>query len=183
MAPSTTDDATPRYEVTVEPTAKAPALTVTPKQVALAGIALAVAAFHPYGFGASVVLPALFVWLGFRIGVPRPQPRGYTVRFFDDVLEIAGDGYVGRTEWEHVTEVKETDAGVVIEMPGGRRIEIPKAELPADRRVLLDALPAHVRFEVVPPAAPPRQSSAKTVALWGVLMVVLYAIYQLVGES
>lgn len=183
MAPSGTDDATPRYEVTVEPTAKAPALTVTPKQIALAALALVLGALYPYGFGAPVVLPALFVWLGFRIGIKRPPPRGYTVRFFDDALEISGDGYVGRTDWEHVTDVKESEAGVGIEMPGGRRIDIPKAMLPEDRRVLIDALPAHVRFEVVPPAAPPKQSRAKTLALWAVLVTVVYAIYQVLQGS
>ena len=183
MGPSSTDDATPRYEVTVEPAAQAPALTITPKQLGLAALALVLAVLYPYGFGAPIVLPALFVWLGFRIGIKRPQPRGYTVRFFDDVLEISGDGYVGRTEWEHVTDVKESEAGVGIEMPGGRRIDIPKAMLPADRRVLIDALPAHVRFEVVKPAPRPEPSRIKTVGLWLVLIAIVYAIYQVLQGS
>jgi len=105
------------------------------------------------------------------------------VRLFDDVLEVAGDGYVARTDWEHVTDVKESEAGVAIQIRNGPRVDIPKAMLPEDRRLLIDALPPHVRFEVVPPAAPAKHGSAKTIALWAVLVTVLYAIYQVLRES
>lgn len=172
-------DAAPRFEVRVEPPAP-PTRGAIVKRLLLGLSVLVVAVRWPYVVGASILLPALFAWLGFRVSVARRHAM--TVRFLDDALETEIDDVVGRTPWEHVTDVKETADAAVIALPFGRSVVIPKAQLPADRRVFIDAMPAHVRFEVVQAAPAAKNQKWKTLGLWVALMVVLYWVYQVMGQ-
>jgi hypothetical protein len=132
-----------------------------------------------------IVVPALFAWLGYRAMRAQARPDRYTIRFFSDVLETIGEGYVARVSWEHVVEVKETAAGAAIVLLNERQVLIPRAQLPADHRTLIDAMPPHVRFEAIqslPPITDPKNQSFKTVALWVVLMLAMYLAYLALGE-
>ncbi len=171
-------DPAPRYEVLLDvPTESA--LGAARRLLVPAIVGLALAASMPYQVGVAVALPLLFAMIGVRVGTLRP--RATTVRFFEDVLEIASTDVVHRMGWEHFTGVKETSQGVVIALPGGREIAIPLAQLPADRRVLIDALPAHVRFEVVA-AAPPKHNARRTVGLWLALIALFTIAYYLMRQ-
>jgi uncharacterized membrane protein len=176
---SPTDETAPRFEAQVDTQPATPQRTITSQRVAFVLVALALSARFPYSVGAALVLPGLFAWLGLRAVARRATQQPYTVRFFEDALEVRGDDYVARTGWEHIRGAKESEVGVVIAMPAGRQVVIPRAQLPEDRRLLIDAMPAHVRFEVIPSPVRTKTDSYKTLALWAALMVLLAAIWWL----
>jgi hypothetical protein len=169
----------PRLTVTVDPRTT-PAPKVHRGQALLYGaVAVWMLVTSPVSMGLFTLLPLAFAYLGYR-AVRRPREAPYTVRVFDEVMEIEEPFCVARTALQHIHKVVENTTHLLVQMPGGD-LAIPLSQLGGDRRVLLDALPSHVSHELAPPPPDPRRNARRTLLLWLVLVVAFIAIYSVMG--
>lgn len=171
----------PLLELRVEPEAVPMRRRAWGAVLAIAAVAVAIT--QPWFF-ASVALPLLFAWLGYRVVIARERP--YTLRLGDEGLEILTPGCRDLVGWSHVESVAPGPGTfTTLRFAGGGAVQIPARAL-HDRAVLLGALPASVRVEPPPEERSPaakKHDARKTVILWIVLVVLLYAVYQLVETA
>ncbi|MDQ3031888.1 MAG: hypothetical protein M3Y87_05675 [Myxococcota bacterium] len=177
-----TDDARPPFEVRVEPETKTPQQRV--KIAALLCAAAALAIYQPWSFGVALALPCFFAWLGYRVTVQAQRP--YTLRVTDAGLEILTAGCADVVDWSHVESVMSGPGDfTTLHFAGGGVVQLP-ARAVSDRTALLRALPDSVRRDLPPPeptSAEQKKQSTKTVLLWVVLVVMLYAVYQVMRSA
>lgn len=169
----------PRLTVTVDPRTAPEPKRHRGQALFYGALAVWMLVTSPVSMGLLTLLPLAFSYLGYR-AVRRQREAAYTVRIFDEVLEIEEPFCVARTALKHIHKVVENATHLLVQMPGGD-LAIPLSQLGGDRRVLLDALPSHVSHELAPPAPDQRRNSRRTLLLWVVLVVAFTAIYYVMG--
>ena len=144
---------------------------------------VAVASVRSVYAAVAIAGPVLFYWLGLRLSLVLPQAT--TLRFFPAGLEVATDGAVSRVPWASIPKVEENEAGLMIPLPLGLPIRVPRTELPTDRRALAEALPREVAIEAGPAAPTTRRRSHPllTLMIWAVLVATFVALWGLVKSS
>ncbi|MFO0624416.1 MAG: hypothetical protein U0325_02275 [Polyangiales bacterium] len=170
-----TDDVRLRVEI---PAPAMPTQHTAVWSVGLVAVAATLAA--PWRVGVPLALPLLFAVLGFYALRPAPADP-YTVEIDATAFAVRSAHYLARTPLEHVRRVVHRPAALVVVIPSGE-IPIPLSALAGQPRRLIEALPAHVSYEVDPAPAPPTaQAARKTLALWLLLLVLFGAIYAILG--
>lgn len=170
------------FEVRIE---AAPKPRVRWPLIGLGVLGLASAVWMPRELGLSLVLPALFAWLGLRVTSRKHTESTHTVRFLPEALEVEGRDYVARTAWQYVQRAEQSESQLVLHTPAGGLV-IPRAQLTGGLESVLEALPAHVHVETVTaptPDATRRRQSIRVVLFWGLLIALFVAIYLILGAS
>lgn len=147
----------------------------------VAFVAVAATLVAPWRVGVPLALPLMFAVLGFSVLRPAPaDPSTLEIDGADFVVRSVH--YVARTPLEHVRRVVHRADALVVLLPSGE-IPIPLAALAGQPRRLIDALPAHVPYEVDPAPVPPTAHAArKTLALWLLLIMLFGALYTILGK-
>jgi hypothetical protein len=168
------------FEVRIE---AAPKPRVRWPLIGLGVLGVASAVWMPRELGLSLVLPALFAWLGLRVTSRKHTESAHTVRFLPEVLEVEGSDYVARTAWQHIQRAEQSESQLVLHMPSGGLV-IPRAQLTGGLESVVGALPAHVHVETVTAPTPDttrRRQARTTLLLWGLLIALFVASYLILG--
>lgn len=132
--------------------------------------------------GVAVLLPALFLLLGFRVLLHKPARS--VLRFLREGIEIDTKGrFWLRVPWHLITRLvmdgvggASLDTGTREE--GGMSVaRLPKAQV--DELLAASVLPAHVDV-VEAPAATPKHSPKRTFVLWLFLVGMFVVVWQLI---
>ena len=149
----------------------------------LVGCALVatVAAFAFPGFAVRYALPfvAMIATIGVRVVCARPSP---TVLSFDARgMRFESRGVDRRSPWSDVARIAITQAALVIEDVHGIATRIPWSAQP-DVRAILALAPKGVDFQSRE-IGPAKGRARFTFILWIVLLVLMIAIYSLLGRG
>lgn len=164
------DEAVPRFTRHVE----APAAVRTRTLVALVATAVVLALRSPLALGLTSVLPMVFAWLGYRTLRVTPA-EGYTVRLYDEVLEVEGPRYVATTRLALIRRLVVRLDALVVELPSGP-VSIPLPREASARSQVLDAFPPQLPRET-PAAESAPVGARRTLAVWVLLLSVGLVIH------
>ncbi len=146
-------------------------------RVGLVLLALVFGAAQPWLCGVSVLLPCLFVWLGYRVALAAERP--YSLALRAEGLEVRTEGALDLIHWSEVESVGLVAGLATFHFAGGSTIQVPRHAL-ADAARVLDAVPASVRRAASVEQMEVRKGRAwRTIALWIALVALLAAVYAL----